>query len=164
MEALDLRAARLAGGLKGLTGGVRALACHPALPVLAVVSLDRFLRLYDTQARRRPACGGRVKQPYPTFCLRGLRAAGAPHVGAGAAAACAGPQNCPPLSALRTLAQSRRMLGKVFLKHPPTGVAFCPPVVAEAAAEPAAEPGVVAEAGRAAAAPFRRKKRRDERT
>jgi len=56
------------------------------------------------------------------------------------------------------------MLGKVFLKHPPTGVAFCPPVVAEAAAEPAAEPGVVAEAGRAAAAPFRRKKRRDERT
>ena len=83
---------------------------------------------------------------------------------AGAAAAYAGPQKCPPLSALRARAQSRRMLGKVFLKHPPTGVAFCPPVVAEAAAEPAAEPGVVAEAGRAAAAPFRRKKRRDERT
>ncbi len=57
VEALDLRAARLAGGIKGLTGGVRALACHPALPVLAAVSLDRFLRLYDTQARGRRARG-----------------------------------------------------------------------------------------------------------
>ena len=68
------------------------------------------------------------------------------------------------LSALRARAQSRRLLGKVFLKHPPTGVAFCPPVAAEPAVEPVAEPCAAAETGRAAAAPFRRKKRRDERT
>lgn len=52
---LDLRAARLAGAVKGLTGSARALACHPTLPVLAVVSLDRFLRIYDTEARP-PVC------------------------------------------------------------------------------------------------------------
>lgn len=48
---LDLRAARLSGSLKGLTGGARGLACHEAKPLLAVVSLDRFLRFYDTQVR-----------------------------------------------------------------------------------------------------------------
>lgn len=48
---LDLRAARLSGSLKGLTGSSRGLACHEAKPILAVVSLDRFLRLYDTQVR-----------------------------------------------------------------------------------------------------------------
>jgi hypothetical protein len=67
VEALDLRAARLAGGLKGLTGGVRALACHPTLPVLAAVSLNRFLRLYDTQARSPRARGGvGYRNPNPT--------------------------------------------------------------------------------------------------
>ena len=50
---LDLRAARLAGSLKGLTGSSRGLACHEAKPLLAVVSLDRFLRFYDTQVRTR---------------------------------------------------------------------------------------------------------------
>ncbi|KAK9845794.1 hypothetical protein WJX81_002564 [Elliptochloris bilobata] len=80
---LDLRAARLAGALKGLTGSSRALACHSALPVLAIVSLDRFLRFYDTQ--------------------------------------------------------SRKLLGKVFLKQPPTRVAFGllrPNVAAEPEAQP----------------------------
>lgn len=51
VEVLDLQAARLAGAAKGLTGSARSLACHSVLPVLAVVSLDRFLRVYDTQAR-----------------------------------------------------------------------------------------------------------------
>ena len=55
VEVLDLRAARLAGAVKGLTGSARALSCHPTLPVLAVVSLDRFLRIYDTEARP-PVC------------------------------------------------------------------------------------------------------------
>ena len=50
---LDLRAARLSGSVKGLTGSSRGLACHEAKPLLAVVSLDRFLRLYDTQVRIR---------------------------------------------------------------------------------------------------------------
>ena len=57
---LDLRAARLSGSLKGLTGGSRGLACHEAKPLLAVVSLDRFLRFYDTQVRMHVclACRG----------------------------------------------------------------------------------------------------------
>ncbi|XP_014117240.1 PREDICTED: WD repeat-containing protein 74, partial [Pseudopodoces humilis] len=37
---------RVLRALKGFAGGVRGLQCHPRLPLVASVGLDRFLRLH----------------------------------------------------------------------------------------------------------------------
>ncbi|NXV10208.1 WDR74 protein, partial [Cettia cetti] len=37
---------RVLRALKGFAGGVRGLQCHPHLPLVASVGLDRFLRLH----------------------------------------------------------------------------------------------------------------------
>eukprot|EP00887_Chlorella_sp_A99_P000645 scaffold5.g645.t1 len=51
VEVLDLLTRRFAGGIKGIAGSVRALALHPAAPLLASVGLDRHLRLHSTATR-----------------------------------------------------------------------------------------------------------------
>ncbi|EFN57603.1 hypothetical protein CHLNCDRAFT_143321 [Chlorella variabilis] len=52
IEVLDVVSRRFSGAVKGLAGGVRALAVHPTQPVLASVGLDRYLRLHATHSRR----------------------------------------------------------------------------------------------------------------
>ncbi|GAB4816703.1 hypothetical protein N2152v2_003749 [Parachlorella kessleri] len=52
LEVLDLRTLKLAGGIRGIAGSLRALAVHPQRPILASVGLDRFLRLHDTRTRQ----------------------------------------------------------------------------------------------------------------
>lgn len=49
---LDLRKGLVRGCLKGLTGGVRGLQCHPSQPVVASCGLDRFLRIHSLEDRR----------------------------------------------------------------------------------------------------------------
>lgn len=49
---LDLRKGLVRGCLKGLTGGVRGLQCHPSQPVVASCGLDRFLRVHGLEDRR----------------------------------------------------------------------------------------------------------------
>ncbi|GBF99536.1 hypothetical protein Rsub_12342 [Raphidocelis subcapitata] len=52
VEALDLRAGRMTGGLKGAGGSVRALALHPGgQPLIASAGLDRFVRVHSTDSR-----------------------------------------------------------------------------------------------------------------
>ncbi|KAK5868151.1 hypothetical protein PBY51_009190 [Eleginops maclovinus] len=48
---LDLRKGLVCGVLKGLAGGVRALQCHPSLPIVASCGLDRFLRIHSLEDR-----------------------------------------------------------------------------------------------------------------
>uniref|UniRef100_UPI003AAC28D8 WD repeat-containing protein 74 n=1 Tax=Centroberyx gerrardi TaxID=166262 RepID=UPI003AAC28D8 len=48
---LDLRRGAVCGCLKGLAGGVRALQCHPARPLVASCGLDRFLRIHSLDDR-----------------------------------------------------------------------------------------------------------------
>lgn len=49
---LDLRKGLVCGCLKGLSGGVRGLQCHPSQPVVASCGLDRFLRIHSLEDRR----------------------------------------------------------------------------------------------------------------
>ncbi|XP_069036492.1 WD repeat-containing protein 74 [Lepisosteus oculatus] len=48
---VDLRKGLVRGCLKGLAGSVRALHCHPSLPLVASCGLDRFLRVHSLQDR-----------------------------------------------------------------------------------------------------------------
>lgn len=49
---LDLRTGLVCGALKGLTGSVRSLQCHPSQPTVASCGLDRFLRIHHLDDRR----------------------------------------------------------------------------------------------------------------
>ncbi|XP_041851140.1 WD repeat-containing protein 74 [Melanotaenia boesemani] len=48
---LDLRKGLVRGALKGLSGGVRCLQCHPTQPLVASCGLDRFLRIHSLEDR-----------------------------------------------------------------------------------------------------------------
>lgn len=85
IEVLDVVSRRFSGAVKGLAGGVRALAVHPTQPVLASVGLDRYLRLHATHSRRLLAkvyC-----KTLPTGAPRGWAGLGLPCGRAGAIAA-----------------------------------------------------------------------------
>lgn len=49
---LDLRTGLVCGALKGLTGSVRSLQCHPSQLSVASCGLDRFLRIHSLDDRR----------------------------------------------------------------------------------------------------------------
>ncbi len=76
LEVLDVPGRRFTGAIRGLAGGVRALAVHPTLPVLASVGLDRYLRLHDTESRHMLAkvycktlpTGAPQRRWYAGFC------------------------------------------------------------------------------------------------
>uniref|UniRef100_A0A674GQ11 WD repeat domain 74 n=1 Tax=Taeniopygia guttata TaxID=59729 RepID=A0A674GQ11_TAEGU len=53
VAVIDLRKGRVLRALKGFAGGVRGLQCHPHLPLVASVGLDRFLRLHGLDGRLR---------------------------------------------------------------------------------------------------------------
>lgn len=52
MALLDLRKGGVQGVMKGATGSVRGLHCHPSLPLVASCGLDRFLRIHSLQDRK----------------------------------------------------------------------------------------------------------------
>lgn len=49
---LDLRKGVVRGCLKGVAGAVRALQCHPSLPMVASCGLDRFLCVHSLDDRK----------------------------------------------------------------------------------------------------------------
>lgn len=49
---LDLRKGLVRGCLKGVTGAVRELKCHPSLPTVASCGLDRFLYIHSLDDRK----------------------------------------------------------------------------------------------------------------
>lgn len=51
LAILDLRKGLVCGSLKGLSGAVRGLQCHPSLPLVASCGLDRFLRVHSLEDR-----------------------------------------------------------------------------------------------------------------
>lgn len=52
LERVDLATGRLAGGIRGISGGIRALALSAGGATLASVGLDRHLRLHCTRTRK----------------------------------------------------------------------------------------------------------------
>ncbi|XP_053133664.1 WD repeat-containing protein 74 [Hemicordylus capensis] len=52
VAVIDLRQGRLVKRLKGFAGSVRAIQCHPVLPLVASCGLDRFLRVHNLQQKR----------------------------------------------------------------------------------------------------------------
>uniref|UniRef100_A0A8C5RFS7 WD repeat-containing protein 74 n=1 Tax=Laticauda laticaudata TaxID=8630 RepID=A0A8C5RFS7_LATLA len=51
VAVIDLRQGHLVKCLKGFAGSVRAIQCHPTLPVAASCGLDRFLRVHNLQSQ-----------------------------------------------------------------------------------------------------------------
>ena len=49
---VDLRAGKPFGRLKGSGGAIRDIVPHPTEPLVAVVGLDRYLRVYDAESRK----------------------------------------------------------------------------------------------------------------
>ncbi|KAL8184241.1 UNVERIFIED_CONTAM: hypothetical protein K2H54_010731 [Gekko kuhli] len=52
VAVIDLRQGRLVKCLKGFAGSIRAIQCHPALPLVASCGLDRFLRVHNLHHKR----------------------------------------------------------------------------------------------------------------
>ncbi|XP_042295478.1 WD repeat-containing protein 74 isoform X2 [Sceloporus undulatus] len=52
VAVIDLRQGRLLKCLKGFAGSVRAIQCHPVLPLVASCGLDRFLRVHNLHHKR----------------------------------------------------------------------------------------------------------------
>ncbi|XP_060110341.1 WD repeat-containing protein 74 isoform X2 [Heteronotia binoei] len=52
VAVIDLRQGRLVKCLKGFAGSIRAIQCHPALPLVASCGLDRFLRVHSLHHKR----------------------------------------------------------------------------------------------------------------
>ncbi|KAM9317741.1 WD repeat-containing protein 74 [Pholidichthys leucotaenia] len=52
IAVLDLRKGLVRGCIKGLSGGVRGLQCHPSQPLVASCGLDRFLRIHGLEDRK----------------------------------------------------------------------------------------------------------------
>lgn len=42
---------RHSGRFRGVSGSVRSISCHPTEPLISVVGLDRFLRVFDINTR-----------------------------------------------------------------------------------------------------------------
>ena len=52
VAAFDVRTAKRLGHYRGFTGSCRQVVCHPTLPVMGCVGLDRHFRLYDVNSRQ----------------------------------------------------------------------------------------------------------------
>ncbi|GLE01823.1 hypothetical protein PINS_up010661 [Pythium insidiosum] len=52
VDVFDLRTLRHMGRCIGPNGAVRDLACHPTLPFVAAVGLDRFVHVFDVNTRQ----------------------------------------------------------------------------------------------------------------
>lgn len=52
MALLDLRKGVVRGSLKGTSGALRELQCHPSLPTVASCGLDRFLSVHNLDDRK----------------------------------------------------------------------------------------------------------------
>jgi len=55
VQLVDVGKMKACGRLVGPAGAVRSMAKHPSQPLLAVVGLDRMLRVYDMQSRKQRA-------------------------------------------------------------------------------------------------------------
>ncbi|TMW68939.1 hypothetical protein Poli38472_001095 [Pythium oligandrum] len=52
LDIFDLRMLRHMGRLTGPNGAIRDIACHPTLPYVAAVGLDRFVHVFDVNTRK----------------------------------------------------------------------------------------------------------------
>lgn len=48
---VDVRRKGMVHAFKGVAGSIRAVCCHPTLPLVASCGLDRFLRVHDLNTR-----------------------------------------------------------------------------------------------------------------
>uniref|UniRef100_K3WS22 Anaphase-promoting complex subunit 4 WD40 domain-containing protein n=1 Tax=Globisporangium ultimum (strain ATCC 200006 / CBS 805.95 / DAOM BR144) TaxID=431595 RepID=K3WS22_GLOUD len=52
LDILDLRTLKHMGRCTGPVGAIRDIACHPTLPYIAAVGLDRFVHVFDVNTRK----------------------------------------------------------------------------------------------------------------
>lgn len=52
LDILDLRTLKHLGRCTGPVGAIRDIACHPTLPYIAAVGLDRFVHVFDVNTRK----------------------------------------------------------------------------------------------------------------
>jgi ribosome biogenesis protein NSA1 len=52
MDVFDLRTLKHMGKYIGPNGAIREIACHPTLPYVAGVGLDRFVHVFDMNSRK----------------------------------------------------------------------------------------------------------------
>ena len=77
MARLDMRMnLKRLSGYKGCAGAVRQIACHPTLPLVACVSLDRHARVYDLEGKGEAVQKVYLKQRLSALLLSAERPKG----------------------------------------------------------------------------------------
>ncbi|CAH0474176.1 unnamed protein product [Peronospora belbahrii] len=74
LDILDLRTLKHMGRCTGPVGSIRDLACHPTLPYIAAVGLDRMVHVFDVNTRKyRHTIYAKQRLNSVLFCSDGLK-------------------------------------------------------------------------------------------
>ncbi|EGZ22298.1 hypothetical protein PHYSODRAFT_496599 [Phytophthora sojae] len=74
LDILDLRTLKHMGRCTGPVGSIRDIACHPTLPYIAAVGLDRMVHIFDINTRKyRHTIYAKQRLNSVLFCADGLK-------------------------------------------------------------------------------------------
>ncbi|KAG6947730.1 hypothetical protein JG688_00015472 [Phytophthora aleatoria] len=74
LDILDLRTLKHMGRCTGPVGSIRDIACHPTLPYIAAVGLDRMVHVFDVNTRKyRHTIYAKQRLNSVLFCADGLK-------------------------------------------------------------------------------------------
>ncbi|EEY54879.1 uncharacterized protein PITG_08441 [Phytophthora infestans T30-4] len=74
LDILDLRTLKHMGRCTGPVGSIRDIACHPTLPYIAAVGLDRMVHVFDVNSRKyRHTIYAKQRLNSVLFCADGLK-------------------------------------------------------------------------------------------
>ncbi|RLN59459.1 hypothetical protein BBJ28_00005813 [Nothophytophthora sp. Chile5] len=74
LDILDLRTFKHMGRCTGPVGSIRDIACHPTLPYVAAVGLDRMVHVFDVNSRKyRHTIYAKQRLNSVLFCTDGLK-------------------------------------------------------------------------------------------
>lgn len=74
LDILDLRTLKHMGRCTGPVGSIRDIACHPTLPYIAAVGLDRMVHVFDINTRKyRHTIYAKQRLNNVLFCADGLK-------------------------------------------------------------------------------------------
>ncbi|KAG7387992.1 WD repeat-containing protein 74 [Phytophthora pseudosyringae] len=74
LDILDLRTLKHMGRCTGPVGSIRDIACHPTLPYIAAVGLDRMVHVFDVNTRKyRHTIYAKQRLSSVLFCADGLK-------------------------------------------------------------------------------------------
>jgi ribosome biogenesis protein NSA1 len=74
LDILDLRTLKHMGRCTGPVGSIRDIACHPTLPYIAAVGLDRMVHVFDVNTRKyRHTIYAKQRLNSVLFCADGIK-------------------------------------------------------------------------------------------